>query len=706
MLIDSANIQFKEYSQGMDSLFPCRLDENISSDAPVRLVNQIVDKLDISPLLSTYKGGGCPAYYPRMLLKVLFFAYLNNVYSCRKIARLLQENILYMWLSGKSTPDFRTINDFRSKRLKSCIHSLFTQIVLMLVELGYISLEKQYIDGTKMESAANRYTFVWRKSVEKYKDRLENKIQCILSQIDEGILGDNTAPGESTLPIDSHALKEKIDAINLENRNKRELRQIKKLNEEYLPKLQEYEKHLEIMGERNSYSKTDPDATFMRMKEDHMRNGQLKPGYNLQISTENQFITNYAFYHNPGDTLTLISFLLYGRMRYCRFMKEVCADAGYGSEENYEFMERFGISAYVKYNYFHMEQTKKWKCDISKQDNLYYNEPEDYFVCPMGQYMKFAYTIKAVNDNGYESEISVYRAKNCQGCPLQNKCHKGRGNREIKVNHKLRRYKQLAREKLTSPKGLEHRSKRPVEVEAVFGQIKWNKEYKRFRHKGLEKIVMDFGILAIAFNIGKMICKQKKAKKGRDGKDYKTDKGRKLSFMRGIFISCWINHKKRKKLEGTLFGHPLVKRVCYNTHGIKFPAGINHCEDLLTWIQLYQHPIKTAYLPKAFYHYVVNENSITHDFTRRTYEMRRAFYRELCKTITMKGFEPDKRKMRLGVLIEGYMYKVISNKDAWTELLKYNKRAAFCETHSPRWLFGYLCLAIGIFPIAKRILKY
>ena len=562
MLIDSANIQFKEYSQGMDSLFPSRLDENISSDAPVRLVNQIVDELDISPLLSTYKGGGCPAYYPRMLLKVLFFAYLNNVYSCRKIARLLQENILYMWLSGKSTPDFRTINDFRSKRLKSCIHSLFTQIVLMLVELGYISLEKQYIDGTKMESAANRYTFVWRKSVEKYKERLEKKIQCILSQIDEGILCDNNAPEESTLPIDSRALKEKIDSINLENRSKRELRQIKKLNEEYLPKLQEYEKHLETMGERSSYSKTDPDATFMRMKEDHMRNGQLKPGYNLQISTENQFITNYAFYHNPGDTLTLISFLLYGRMRYCRFMKEVCADAGYGSEENYEFMERFGISAYVKYNYFHVEQTKKWKRDISKQDNLYYNEPEDYFVCPMGQHMELAYTTKAVNDNGYESEISVYRAKNCQGCPLRNKCHKGKGNREIRVNHKLRRYKQLAREKLTSPKGLEHRSKRPVEVEAVFGQIKWNKGYKRFRHKGLENIVMDFGILAIAFNIGKMISKKKKDKKGRNGKDYKTDKGRKSSFMRDIFISCWINHKKetkKKKVRGYPFRTPSLR---------------------------------------------------------------------------------------------------------------------------------------------------
>lgn len=367
----------------------------------------------------------------------------------------------------------------------------------MLVELGYISLEKQYIDGTKMESLANRCTFVWRKSVEKYKERLEKKIHSILSQIDDGILGDNNAPEESTVPIDSRALKEKIDAINLENRGKRELRQIKKLKEEHLPRLQEYEKHLDTMQERNSYSKTNPAATFMRMKEDHMKNGQLKPGYNLQISTENQFITNYAFFHNPGDTLTLIPFLLYGWMRYNRLMKEVCADAGYGSEESYEFMEYFGISAYVKYNYFHVEQTKKW--NISKQENLYYNESDDYFACPMGQHMKLAYKTRTVNDNGYKSEISVYRAVNCKGCPLRNKCHKGKGNREIRVNYKLRRYKQLVREKLTSQKGLKRRSKRPVKVEAVFGQIKWDKGYKRFRHVGFDKIVMDFGILAIAF---------------------------------------------------------------------------------------------------------------------------------------------------------------------------------------------------------------
>jgi glycosyltransferase involved in cell wall biosynthesis len=150
----------------------------------------------------------------------------------------------------------------------------------------------------------------------------------------------------------------------------------------------------------------------------------------------------------------------------------------------------------------------------------------------------------------------------------------------------------------------------------------------------------------------------------------------------------------------------LVSRICYNKYSIKFTAGINHCEDLLTWIQLYQYPIKTAYLPKAFYHYIMNDNSITHNFTRQTYEMRCMFYRELCKSLTINGFESDKRRMRLSILAEGYMYKVISNREVWIELMKYNKRAAFCETRSIRWLFGYLCLACGLFALSKRLLKY
>lgn len=168
-----------------------------------------------------------------------------------------------------------------------------------------------------------------------------------------------------------------------------------------------------------------------------------------------------------------------------------------------------------------------------------------------------------------------------------------------------------------------------------------------------------------------------------------------ISILHGLFQqlhgSCW---------------NKLVSRICYNKYSIKFTAGINHCEDLLTWIQLYQYPIKTAYLPKAFYHYIMNDNSIIHNFTRQTYEMRCMFYRELCKSLTINGFESDKRRMRLSILAEGYMYKVISNREVWIELMKYNKRAAFCETRSIRWLFGYLCLACGLFALSKRLLKY
>ncbi|KAA6310192.1 hypothetical protein EZS27_038461, partial [termite gut metagenome] len=219
-------ITFKSHNQGEILLFPPSLEEKIPQNSPSRLVNQVVADLDISSLLQTYKGGGTSSYHPRMMLKVLFLSYLSNIYSCRKIAKQVQENIHYIWLAGGQEPDFRTINDFRSKRLKSHINSLFTQVIVMLCEMGYISLEKQYIDGTKIESVANRYTFVWRKTVEKNKAKLEINIRDILSQIEEGITLDNTAPDSTPVPIDTEALKQRIASINKENRTKQELKKI------------------------------------------------------------------------------------------------------------------------------------------------------------------------------------------------------------------------------------------------------------------------------------------------------------------------------------------------------------------------------------------------------------------------------------------------------------------------------------------------
>ena len=509
-------VQFKPYTQGQMVLFPIRLDERIPENSPVRLISHIVDGLDLTQLLSTYESGGTTPYHPRMLLKVVFYAYMNNIYSCRKIASLLEHHIHYMWLSGSQYPSFSTINRFRSEHIKDCINHLFVQVVQVLVEMGQVSLDVQYVDGTKIESVANKYTFVWRKSTETNKKKLEAKIRNILSQIDEGIVQDKTVEAEpADSPIDSVALGKLIDKINQENNkhsvdNKDEKTEVQERNkqikelEKHREKLQEYEQKLDILGDRNSFSKTDHDGTFMRMKEDAMNNGQTKPGYNLQIATERQYITNFGLFSNPGDTLTLAPLLTLNMARFGRLPQRLCADSGYGSEENYHMLQKNNIEAFVKYNYFHKEQKRSFKNDAFRQENLYYNEQEDYVVCPMGQHMRYIGDKAPVNEHGFRSTVKRYQAVNCQGCPLRGECTKAKGNRIIEINHRLVAYKKKARELLLSEEGIRHRKKRPIEPEAVFGQMKFNMAYKRFRHRLFAKVQMDFGIFAMAFNLKKL----------------------------------------------------------------------------------------------------------------------------------------------------------------------------------------------------------
>jgi transposase len=499
-----SKVVFKHYGQGQVCMFPMSLDEKIPTNAPVRLLNQIVDNLDISEIIDTYKGGGCSSYSPRMMLKLILFAYLNNIYSCRKIEKQNLENIHYMWLTGMQTPDHNTINLFRTSRLKDTIDKIFTQVVLLLVEMGYLSLDVMYLDGTKFESRANRYTFVWRKTVEKNKAKLEAKILMILKQIEEGIAQDNQPDDEPPKPFNSKELKERIAAINRENLSKEETKAVKILEEKHLPKLQEYENHLDTLGNRNSYSKTDTSATFMRLKDDHMQNGQLKPAYNVQTGTANQFYIHFDFFSNPTDFLTFIPFNNGFKERYKKMPKKEVTDSGYGSEENYEFLQSNEIEAYVKYPLFHAEQKESFKNNPFLTQNLFYNKEEDYFVCPMGQHMDKVGTTTRESENGYKAKITFYRAKNCTGCPLKSLCHKAEENRKIEVNHKLNEYRKKARELLTSEEGLLHRSRRPIEPEAVYGQTKANCQYDRFRHFGLDKIKMDFAIFAVAFNIKKL----------------------------------------------------------------------------------------------------------------------------------------------------------------------------------------------------------
>lgn len=564
-----AKLQFKSYNQGELVLFPQDIGERIPESHPVRLLSRIVDSLDLSDLIKTYKAGGTTPYHPRMLLKVVFYAYMNNIYSCRKIEHSLQWDARYMWLSGRQYPSFSTINRFRSEHMKDCINHLFVQVVRLLVELGQVSLDVQYIDGTKIESAANKYTFVWKKSTEKNKAKLEEKIRNILSQIDEGIAQDNIPVDNESMSesIDSARLQQLIDAINESNNlpadsaepedkgRSRKIQKAVKTLHKHKEKLKEYEDKLNTLGSRNSYSKTDPDATFMRMKEDAMNNGQTKPGYNLQIGTENQFITNYGLYWNPTDTTTLPSFLTLDHARWGKMPKNVCADSGYGSEQNYEYMEINGITAYVKYNWFHKGQHRSFKEDPFIQENMYYNEEQDYFVCPMGQHMEHIGRRKSTSENGYISWTDTYKAQRCEGCPLRGRCFKAKGDRIIQVNHKLRKYKEKAFRLLTSDEGLEHRRRRPVEPEAVFGQMKANKNYKRFRHTGFAKVNMDFGIFAIAFNLEKLLRKAK-------GKLLEAIMKAYCRLFGAFGLQIWINKQKLRKSAIKTRSHYNIHEIC------------------------------------------------------------------------------------------------------------------------------------------------
>jgi transposase len=502
-----AKALFKPLPLNSPELFPVNIFDRIPENHPVHLINDVVDKLDISKIIAEYKGGGTTAFAPRMMLKVLFYSYLSNIYSCRKIAKALHENIYFMWISGNSTPDFRTINNFRGQKLKHHIHDLFAEVVKMLQELQVLSLDIQYIDGTKIESAANKYTFVWRGSVEKNKAKLEEKIKKVLGDIDQQIQQDNQEANQQEVPqkIDSNLLKQKLGEINqkLKESSKYTQKQLQKLQEEHLPRLEKYEQQLQTLGDRNSFSKTDEDATFMRMKEDHMRNGQLKPAYNPQISTENQYITHFSIHQKPNDTTTLSAHLEGFKQKYNKQSKQVVADSGYGSLENYEMLERNGIKAFVKFNYFHKEQKRSFKNNPFGIQNLFYNQEKDFYVCTMGQRMEKVCDSKRISSNGYESQVSIYQAKNCQGCPLRGMCYQAKTNRRIEVNHRLNELKNKARALLLSPEGIKKRSKRPVEVEAVFGQLKSNNKFNRFTLRGLDKVNIEFGLMAIGHNFRK-----------------------------------------------------------------------------------------------------------------------------------------------------------------------------------------------------------
>ena len=503
------SVVFKANHQHQIMAFPPCLDELVAADHPVRAVHEVLERVDITAIMQQYKPGGASSYHPRMLLKTLVYAYINNIYSSRKIEQALQESIYFMWLTGMSKPDHNTINRFRSQRLQKTLQPIFTQVVLLLCDEGLLSLKDLYTDGTKLEANANRYTFVWGKAIKTSKERIKQQLDEMWKYAQSVAASelDDTDPS-SFKKIGKEEVIATVEKINNALKDKKidgKVRQrINYARKQWPMALEKYEQQEKILGKRNSYSKTDQDATFMRMKEDHMRNGQLKPGYNVQISTNNQFIASYSLHPNPTDTKTLIPHLQQHIKAFKQKPANITADAGYGSEENYQWLEKRRITAYVKHNEFDRDgRHKKRDNKPYGADKFIYNPLTNRYRCPAGKGMKKTGERIRSNHSGFDQLLTRYQSKNCSGCPLRGQCNPDYEYRTIEVNLNWHRLKQKAQKRLKTKRGIQKRKQRCFDTEPVFAQIKHNHQFKRFLLRGLDKVSVEFGLLALAHNLRK-----------------------------------------------------------------------------------------------------------------------------------------------------------------------------------------------------------
>lgn len=492
-------------------VFPLDIGIKIDENDPVRKVVEICEELDYSELENTYLRSWRKVN-PRTMFMLLVFGYMNHAYSCREIEQLCRVDIRFMWiLNGEPVPDHATIARFQNEKLVCAVENLFYQFVDKLIQQEEISYKNVFVDGTKIEANANKYTFVWAKAVEKNRQKLMRKIDKELPEIERR----NGICEKANLLDALNALlsfKELYDIHFVYGRGKRKT-QLQKDCETlagYLERLEEYEKHLSICGKRKSYSKTDIDATFMRMKEDAMQNGQLKPGYNVQIAVESEYIVGLGLFPNPTDTTTLIPFLNRVQNKSKHKIKNVVADAGYASEENFTYLEENDIEAYIKPNQYEISKTRKYQNDAFRVENLNYDKENDCYICPNNKRLNFSYESQKNTENGYKTTKKNYICENCSGCPYREKCFKGNyENRKISISQTYARQNREATERITSNEGISLRMNRSIQVEGAFGVIKQDFAFRKFLTRGKQKTETQFFLLAFAFNVQKLWNRQK-----------------------------------------------------------------------------------------------------------------------------------------------------------------------------------------------------
>ena len=514
-------VDYTTKTKNFQLVFPINFEINIPADDSVRLLSNVLEEIDYTELYGAYsrKEKIC-AVSPKNLFKILVYAYMNNLYSSRDIETACKRDINFMYLlEGAKAPDHNTIARFRSTRLKNIIDNLFGQVVLLLKDYGELSCENLFVDGTKIEANANKYTFVWKKTILKNQAKLQDKMHKELPALLDKYgfkmyLAEDIKAKRLKKFIDKlNKIKSTIAFVSGIGKRKTDFQRDYELLSDWYEREKKYEYYLRRMKDRNSLSKTDESATFMHLKEDHMRNSQLKPAYNVQIAVDAEYIVATEIFNDRTDVNTFIPFMEKIKNNLGIEYMYPTADAGYESEENYTYFEKNGQKPCIKPANYEQTKTRKYRNDIGRAENMQYDENTDTYTCHYGKKLVNVGVRKSKTSSGYISEKTMYQCEGCGGCPHKAQCikHNARCNTPLEERTKrfelskvFKKQREEMLERINTAQGILLRINRSIQVEGAFGVLKEDMGFRRFLTRGTANVRTEITLLCLAYNIQKL----------------------------------------------------------------------------------------------------------------------------------------------------------------------------------------------------------
>ena len=517
------NQNTKKYYTPIQLKLPVDMERIIKISDPVYSFNEVMDHIDQNKyFVEKDHKTGRPRYDREKLLKIVLFAFMEQGYcSVRDIKKLCETDIRFLWLLDETeAPSHMTISNFIKNELRLSIEEIFAEINNYIFETEHVDPDHAYIDGTKVEANAQKYTWVWKKSSIHSRNNVFRKLSEYLKEMNETVLAAYCVRfelrQEYAIEYVEYVLARFLDVTGMKkesflhgkgSRKSREQKLYEKVND-CLKKLKKYSEHIRICGDqRGSYSKTDHDATFFRMKKDYMGNDQLLPGYNLQMVVCDEYIAHYDVFPFASDTDCFQPLMEGFFKRYGHYPRYPVADAGYGSYNNYLYCQECGMEKYMKFTMYEKEsKDKQYRKDPYRACNFSIDH-DGYMVCPNGKRFYFLRTAP-VKKNKYGRTEEYYQCENCEGCPHRERCHKSKENRIVRINEELTQFHEEVLGNLNSIHGALLRMNRSIQAEGAFGGIKWNRGYRRLRRRGLEGVILELGLVSCGFNLHKYHLKQ------------------------------------------------------------------------------------------------------------------------------------------------------------------------------------------------------